>query len=558
MPQVPVYNQGQVQEQALPNARFQANAPLDAFGGGESAAGANRAMQGVFNEVTKIQQEEKKKADDLATTEAYVKINQAKTRLFFDPKSGAMNARGKDAFAQIDTVGASFDKEADDIYNSLSNVEQKQIFERMRLKERGELDEHLQKHAFQEARKYDDEVTRSGLESAMNDAVLNYNDPEKVQNSIGLQKSLIQAHAQRNGLPPKAVEMLLLEQESKTHVGIIKQMLVGRDDISAKKYYEELKKSPGTLSAQDELTVRGLVKEGSTRGEAQRQATQIMGENGKDMRAALDAARLIEDPDVQQMTVSEIKTRFAENENIKNTQQKKFFEGVVNDIYKTKQFPNANTMYALDYQEKKAVESLFESIRSGQKIQTDWDEYYKLKQMAADPDTRQQFLGRNLLLYKPILGDTEWKEMVNIQTSMEKGDNKEIDGYRTKAGIIDGVLAENGYKKGDKKSNMFRREMEDQIRAFKDQYGKEPKNEDVQRMADGLMIKATEGIIFGFGSKRRFEMDPNKPEEIKISVKDIPRNDRRDIEAALKRKNKPVTEDMIVDVYKRGLVTKAK
>jgi hypothetical protein len=98
MPTVPRYEQ-RVGQAALPNARVSTNAPIEAFGGGQGLQQVAQAAQ----ETLEIVRKEREKADQLAVLEADTKAARLKTSLFFDPKTGAMTRKGKDAFGAVST-----------------------------------------------------------------------------------------------------------------------------------------------------------------------------------------------------------------------------------------------------------------------------------------------------------------------------------------------------------------------------------------------------------------------------------------------------------------------
>jgi hypothetical protein len=248
MPTVPTYGDNVVRQRPYPDARVTPSAPAEAFGGGRaSEERITNAAVGLIDTGQQLYLHEKKKADDLATTDAYNKTLQLKNDLFWNPQSGAMTRRGKDAFGVVDEYGSKFDEAADQIQSSLSNNEQRDMYEKMRLHVKTELLDQLEKHTFQESKAYDDQTTEAGINAQRDNAVLNYNDPAAVAGSLNMQKALLVAHAQRNGLSEDsdAVKEKLSQVTSATHAAVMERMLFNGQLGLAQNYYKTLKTQAG-------------------------------------------------------------------------------------------------------------------------------------------------------------------------------------------------------------------------------------------------------------------------------------------------------------------------
>lgn len=556
MPIVPKF-EPKVQEQALPGVRLSADAPLSAFGGGEAVAGAQKAAQNLGDLTMRFAMEEKKKADDLATQKAYADLVRSAQNLFYDPKEGALARRGQAAMGAVDEFGKKFDDTASKIEETLSNDDQKNIFRKMRLRERTEFDGNLQRHTFQEIQKFDDETTESGLAVQRDKAVLNYQSPGAVASALSLQKALIQSHAERTGKPVEWIAEKTREVESGTHTAILNRMLSNGQDMAAKGYFEQVR---GALNARDVVAAEKAVHEGVTRGESQRQATEIMRTTGGNLRSALDVARKIEDADVQAATVNEIKIRHGENEKIKQEYEENRFKSAANAVEATKQRPAEMVWNQLSLQERNALDNRIEQLRKGISPETDWDNYYTLKTMASSSSTRDEFLKTNLMVYRPVMANAEFKELIDLQTGLRKGDEKAekvLDGFRSDNQIVNDTLAAAGIDPTPKpgtpaaqKVNLFRSKVDEQVRAVQQKSGKKATNEELQSIADNLI---TEGITkkgwFWDQKKRVFELAPG--EKVEFSIKDVPRAERAKIEDALRRRNIPVSDEKILELYSR-------
>lgn len=115
MPVVPVYQQ-KVQEQALPRARQSADAPIEAFGGGPSAQGVQRAAENLGNVVSDFAVKEKAYIDDIQVTEADTKLAQKQT----DIQIGISKLQGRNANGAREYATAEMNKAIEEYSGGLT------------------------------------------------------------------------------------------------------------------------------------------------------------------------------------------------------------------------------------------------------------------------------------------------------------------------------------------------------------------------------------------------------------------------------------------------------
>lgn len=556
MPQVPVGNEQQITKvQAAPNVRVSTDAPLEAFGGGGSAAAAGQAAVGLGKQAFDIAHEEKQKADDVATTEAYTKTVALRNQLMYDSKSGAMNRKGKDAFGVSEEYGNKFKQGADAIQESLTSDDQREMYNKIRANEQRDLDSSLTKHTFMEAQAYDKETTVASLATAREDAVMNYQNPGKVQESLNMQKALIESHATRNGLPPEAVKQQLMDATSKTHEGVINRMLANGQDLAASKYYKEVK--PLILGS-DATQLEKALEEGTIRGSSQREALAIVGK-GDDLTASMQAVDKIKDPKIQDATRERVKQRFQERETATKYASEQNFRTAYTIAEKTRSKDSIppDVWQAMEPHQRASVDAYLKKPDAP----TNWNEYYNLKTMAGSTALRDKFVKTDLMTYRHQLADPEFKELVQAQAEARKGDTKIIDGFRNDQQIVNDALAEAGIdhtpKQGSndaKLVNRFRKKVDEQVQSFAETNGKKPNNGEMQQIVDTLMVKGvTEKGFFWNTSKRVFELERGVDKHFDFDVKDVPNHERQKIESALKANGIEVTDDLIVQYYRRAI-----
>jgi hypothetical protein len=559
MPTVPVYNR-QVQESGTPNIRVNPSAPIDSFGGGQ---GLNKIQQ-ASDEVFSIVQNERKKADQLAVLEADAATANLKNKLFYDPKEGAMNKRGKDAFGAVDEYNIKFDEETKKIEEGL-NGNQKAAFRQRLIEHKGDLNNQLQKHVFAESQEFDKQTSEARISVARDEAVLNYQDPFAVGKAIEVQKQTIAEHAQRMGLPEDWAKSKIQDTVSKTHSAIIDRMLANDQDVFAEEYF---KTNKDQFSADDIARVESHIEIGSVKGKSQRIVDDMMGKHSS-MTSAIEEARKIDEPKVRDAVVSRIKDEFALKRVAKEEAQKNLFDSAANLIESSKGNKDAipaGIWAGLSLQDRNAIDNRARQLREGIQPATNWERYNDLKQIASTDTTRDQFLKTNLMVYRPEMADSEFKELVNLQASLRKGEDSEklLGGYREASGIVNDTLKaidiDPTPKEGTdeaKQVALFRRDVDRQIIQLQGKTGRKASNEEIQGIVDNLAIKGKVpgSGIFGTNvwADKKFAFELGDNESISVDIKDIPKREAAAIKETLKRSGAVVNDENVLKLYQMKL-----
>jgi len=549
MPRVPTLPQ--VEERALPGVKVAGDAPLAAFGGGDALAGFSNAVQKTGGTLIKLVEEEKRNANDVAATGAWSDLSKKKNDLVYNPETGAMTRKGKNAFGVVEEFGTKFDQLADEIEEGLANEDQKALFRRIRAKERQELDTHLQRHVYAESKAFDEETTKSGLAAARENALLNFTDPKKIQESIAMQRVLLTSYAGRQGLSTDGEKLLMQEAESETHTGVIQRMLTQGQDLAAKRYFEANREG---LTGKHAQAVEKALEEGSIRGESQRQADALWQKAGGNLTAAMKLARGIEDPKVRDETERRLEHRAGAEERAQRLGQDKLYERWALVLEQSKgdldKVP-PGVMASLSAGHRKALRDYADNLRRGIEPERNSPDYYNLKQMAATPELQAKFLETNLMIYKPTVAGSDLHELIQLQTSLRNKDSKAdevLNGFRSTKQVVDEAFEAAGFSanpKTDKeaeKLNKFHKAVDDEIRLHQAQTGKKVSTEEAQKIADRLLIKQVTHKGWFWDTKRAgFEVDEEVPEE-----------ERKVIESKLRSRGMRPTPEMIFNVYQKS------
>jgi hypothetical protein len=553
MPAIVPRLKSNIQDAATPNAQVRDVSDIAAFGGGQSAAQAASATQGVLKEAGDMVLTQRKQADDLAITQAYEKAVRAKNDLMWNPKDGAYTKKGQDAFAVTSTYKPMYDKTLDEIEGGLANDNQKAMFKGIRSKQSLDFDGDLQRHTFQEVQRFDDETTSSGLKTAQEDAVYNFQTPGKVGESIAQQKALIIAHAQRNGKSGEWVQEKVMDATSQTHTQVIDRMLANGDDRMATTYYNTVKSQ---VTGTDATKLEKALEEGSMRGESQRRSDQIISQYGSNMTNALAEARKIDDPKLRDATTERVKSEINLREAAKDDYVKKIYQQASNTIDKngTVDAISPGVWSQFSVGEKSALKAYADHVREGTKPTTDMSTYYSLKDIAENPATRDKFKQMDLLKLQHKLSPSDLKSFIDIQTEAKNGKTDTLDGWRSDSEIVKGSMEAAGISVKDNKEkyDAFARQVDEQQQIMQQKLGRKLNNQEMQQVVDNLLVKGITSRGFFLDTKKSlYEVKPG--EKFEVDAKDVPASERSKIEAALKANGKPVTDANVLFYYTKKL-----
>lgn len=565
MPKVPTLEGARIQEGQTNVSRLNVNTPRrEAFGGGQSLEGVNRAAGRVGSFAEEIANKEQAKADQIAILDADQKLSELETKMLYDPETGAMNSRGKDSFSLNETLLPDFEEQASNIEKSLNNDHQKVSFRNMMAQRAKHIDKQINRHVSAETKKYDESVTKSYVANEMNAAIQNFHDPERIALSLERQKGTLKSYADRNGIDDETINLMMSETESKTHSSIVSKLMNGGGIRQAQSYYANNKKN---ISGEDRIRVEKALKAGVLQADSQSLSDNIIAKNPESMKDALAQAREISDPERRDETVRRVKSRFADKRSSEIEDSRQSFEVAYNSIEQNggdiDSIPK-DVWANMEGKKREAIKRISQQMRNGTPVETDRTTYYNLEILASTPETKNKFLRTNLLEIKDKLDESDFEKFSKLQAEMRAGKGgSKLRPILTRNQIVNSVLAENGFetrisgsanKDEVREANQFRWALEQRVKAWQDQNGKEPTNEDIKKMTDQLMVNTIEGKgFFGMfrGEKKLFQR--GKDESFFVDTDSIPPGEIEEIKSVLRSRNKPVTEENINIMYTRKL-----
>lgn len=559
MPTVPRYSLPQVEERPLTGVRSDVQMDREAFGGGEALQNFTREIGRTATAFAQAKDD----ADQSVAKEAFVKAKMKKNQLTYGDvqtnTQGYLSFKGKSAFEVSDKYMEEYTKYGSELEGELNNEEQKSYFRQLFNTEVAAFDEDLKKHTFVEAKSFQTNTSKALISQYQEDAVLNYSDMGRVQKSMLDQEQEIRTAGEREGLPISAIDMQVKESHSATHSAIARRYMNNNDDINAKRYFDANKDD---MTAKDRETLEKEIGDSTLKGQSQRMSDTLFTKHPENMSAAIEEAKKISEPELRDETVRRVKDNYATKEAAERMDTEDLHRRATDIIDKTgdtDQIPPQDwARFSLS--ERSSLKSYAENRKKGVQPTTDWDDYYSLKSMASAPQTKDKYLKLNLMTYRNKMADAEFKELVNLQTGLRNGDEraeKLLDGYRTDNMIVNDALNSAGFDTSGKASksdveqvNRFRKMVDDQIIMYQRQTGKKATNDDVQRIVDNLMVKGVTDKGFIWDTKKRlFEVDPG--ESFELDIDSVPKSEKAKIEEALRRRNIPVTDATVLELYKR-------
>jgi hypoxanthine phosphoribosyltransferase len=552
MPKVPVYEQGQVNVARTPDVGQGAKFSAEAVGGG--AGNAVNAVLDTAPMISKIYQEQKQKADQIAVSEADAKLAKLETDLLFNPKTGALNSRGKNSFDVGVVTNDEYQKSSQAILDTLSNDDQKLAFKKIALDRGGNVDRALNRHMSQESIRYDTEVTTSLVKNEQDAAIQNYADPGRVAQSLKKQEQTLREFANRNGISDESLQQQLVKAKSETHENVLNRMLSNDQDLGAMSYFKKYKND---IDPERLARIEQTLDVSSSRILSQRKVDEFI-DKGLSMGAAYEEAEKVKDPKLREAVEQRISRQYAIKENAEKDALEKTHVNALNILDQTKDINEViknmpNEWNSFDVTKRNSLIEYAKKKTEGRDVTTDPAAFYELKLMSSAKDTRDEFISMDLTRYRNKLSDKDWRDLVGDQTALRNKDGRveaKLDGFMSQQKVISEGFEKAGFNKKDK-NELFRYNfiIDQEIATQAQTLGRKLNNEEVRKVVNDYTLDVvTKENKFWFDSKKKlFELNSDEIKTIKY--KDIPSSDKLMAEQALRKKGLPVTEDRVRQLF---------
>jgi len=541
--------QRQTNNISTPFQNVRAGAESFGAGTGRSIQRVGQSFQNLGQAIDRIQEQESK-------TKSYEKLSQLSEdarMLFNDSEKGLYSRKGSQAL----TVYKDGLKGLDEIYTKRTeglDARTRAKLEPLWINKRENYLNSLARFEVQQRNQYKRDASEANLQSSINDAVENFNNPKFIKDSIAIGEATIDDAMA--GSPPEAIKLRKTEYQDKIHSAVVARM-VEDDPLGAKDYYE---KNKDNITGTQQVAIEKVLEEGEFRAAAQTASIQIM-QNYPSYIEQKKAVSKIKDDKVRAAVDDIIETNQSENVKVTEERQRELSGEawkVALDTNDPNQIP-INDWAALDEDTKKQIK-IYTQRGSGAS-DTDaqrWSELYAMYSQKPE-----EFKKVNLSNEINNLSDTDFKDFVKKQQDLIAGKNINQVKVRTYNQIaVDrleavGISTSTTANKGDKqKTAQFFRALTDEITIFTELNNKEPNNQQVEDMIDKLLIKgiAKESEL-GTG---RFGTDPafafqGAPSFTADDIDEIPVRERQKAVAALEQIGAQPTDENILKLVNTKL-----
>lgn len=247
MARIPDYSQRQVATRPVAAQGFSMRGP--------DASGLARGIEQAENAVIRHVEKDRESANRAAILEADKQLTDWQHNTLFNPEGGVYTRKGKNALDVTNGTLDQFEQAQAKIAESLSTEDQRAMFGQIAAQRRESISRELNRYEFGERQRYYDDVDRGQLETAMQGAALNYNDPEKVAFYQRKMSAVLEAQAQRKGLPAEMQQAKLLKENSGMSSAVISRM-VDDDPYKAKNYFQTAQEG---MTAEDQVRIGGMI-----------------------------------------------------------------------------------------------------------------------------------------------------------------------------------------------------------------------------------------------------------------------------------------------------------
>ena len=536
----------------LEQARVETNQAIAGIGAAIARPGYSIFARDAA-ETRRLQEEERRRANDLAVLGAENRLAEWERTRLYDPKQGALTLKGKDSFELPETIEEEFGKLAGELETGLGNPEQKAAFARVRAQRQNQVSMTVRRHVYGEMQTYRAQELKARVDNATNLAIANALDPRAAGAELQRAVDAITLEAPRLGFGPEQVANQVAAVRSTVHVGTIERLIENDQTSAARVYFEEAK---GQINGEALANVEKALEAGALKQNAQKESDAILAAGGT-LTQQREKARQIQDPDLRDAVMQRIEHEAAVQERIERETHEDRLRGVYDILDRT---PNVANIPATEWSrmsgaERASARAYAEAKAKGTPVETDLATYYSLMQKAAeDPEA---FAQENLLRYRGKLHETEFKQLAGMQVSVRNGERRsdDLEAYSTFTQIFNDTLQGAGIDTDDPEALNLRRRFEQMAETEARLAGKKKlANTEIQAVLDRLVMQVTteKGGWMNFIPGGQPFFDVNK-RGFDLTIDDVPQTARPQIVDALRRRNIPITNDTILDTYLRYL-----
>lgn len=555
MPIAPLYNGPQIVPGQLTGGQLSTNVP--------DMSGVGRGLSQLGEGLGQLFEAEKRKAEDEQLTQALSKARELQTAELYDRDNGIMYKQGGDLFNIASDRLNGFREKLGGIRDSLGSVRVKSQFDRASDSLWQEYNRHVQMRVGTEREKTSDAVMDSYVRQEVSSVSTNLQnnfgatvpaDSEGKIDFTDLDGSLLRidlavrdrVQNDPGGFPEgrDAAARNLSEKKKGAAVSIYIDQALAQGKTAAAK--QMLERYGDLIPPEHKPAVIKAVEAGSVIDEAQGGTDDIMfavdipqlslTEQEKEANLLI-AKRYSKDAKMR----DEVQKRVTAEFNRRNGLQQQSVQESYKDYYerlnkgeKIDRLIKEPRFHTMDPAHQEMVKKFAEEREAGKDLGKDLGKIYRFQQLAYNNDERVRDAFRTMDLAKQGLTPKEFDELSKIQiqlqkTHLDENAKVEYDSIRNVHEISEDAARVAGFANQSQEKYDFQKALEERVREVEKRSGKKVLPQDVQKMADELLLKKAEGMLSS--DKYLFQLTPeelNDPQG-KIAWDKIPDADKNRI-----------------------------
>ena len=247
MPRVPVFEGPQVRQQP--------RGPVQLGGVAPDSSPIAQGLQGFTRGAEVLASQERERADTALLMEADTQLTKWQQKTMYD-EGGVYTRKGKNALDVTNQTLEQFEKAQEEIASTLTNDQQRARYAQIVASRRNSISGDLNRYEYGERQNYYGQVEKGQLETSMQGAALDYQDPAKVQQYRQKVDAVLASRAERLGLSPEAAQAEKLKYNS----SLVSDVLQRQATDNPYEAQKNLKQFESTMTADDLVRVGGMIE----------------------------------------------------------------------------------------------------------------------------------------------------------------------------------------------------------------------------------------------------------------------------------------------------------
>lgn len=272
MPTVPGYGPNQAAPSSNSGARFESTPIQDASG---------QQLQQFGTTLSRVGDDMVQQVNQVRVDDGLNKMRQQVLDLTYNPQSGYKTLKGDSALTRpegvnlSDEYGQKLKTSMDEVAGSLGNDQQRIAFTQQANNLMTQFQSGIQQHTLEEYRSYSVSTQDGTIKLGMDEARLNWQDPDKIRTSLDSVKAAVYRLGSLQGWSANDTTARLKQTTSGVHMGVIDTAMQESNPEYAMGYMERYKDE---MTADDLLKVRGVITKDVNQRMADGIATNVVGQ----------------------------------------------------------------------------------------------------------------------------------------------------------------------------------------------------------------------------------------------------------------------------------------